>query len=68
MDVTYNFDLHVGCLYWGSFERNLRKAVLHGHVEDYAVTKGFLQREYHIKRASQNFVDYVREFVDIVNK
>ena len=68
MTKTYSFDLSVGCLYWGSFEKNLKKAILHDHVEDYVMTKGFLVREYNIKGASENFVDYVRKFVDAANK
>lgn len=64
----YNFDITIGCLYWGAFERNLKKAILYDHVEGYVVTSGFLQREYHIKGASENFVDYVRKFVEAANK
>lgn len=67
MENTYSFDIEIGCLYWKSFEFNLKKSVLHGHVDDYIITSGFLQRKYHIKGASQNFVDYVKKLVKLVN-
>ena len=65
---TYNFDVHVGCLYWGAFEKNLKKAILYDHVEGYVVSSSFLQREYHIKGDTEDFVDYVRKFVKAANK
>jgi hypothetical protein len=68
MEKTYNFDIEIGALYWNSFESNLKKAQLYDHVEGYVVTNGFLCRKYHIKGASQNFVDYVTKLIKIVNK
>ena len=67
MEKTYNFDIEIGCLYWGTFESNLKKAKLYDHVEDYIVTKSFLSRKYYIKGASQNFVDYVQKLVKLIN-
>lgn len=67
MEKTYNFDIEIGCLYWNAFESNLKKAKLYDHVEGYVVTKGFLSRKYHIKGASENFVDYVKKLIKLTN-
>ncbi len=67
MEKTYNFDIEIGALYWNTFESNLKKAELYDHVKGYVVTKGFLSRKYHIKGASQNFVDYVQKLVKAIN-
>jgi hypothetical protein len=68
MEKTYNFDIEIGALYWNSFESSLKKAQLYEHVEGYVVTKGFLSRKYHIKGASQDFVDYVKKLIKTANK
>ena len=68
MEKTYSFDIEIGCLYWKDFEFNLKKATMHGHVDGFIITTGgFLQRKYHIKGASQNFVDYVKKLVKLIN-
>jgi len=67
MEKTYNFDIEIGALLWNNFESNLKKAILYDHVEGYVVTKAFLSRKYHIKGASQNFVDYVNKLLKAVN-
>jgi hypothetical protein len=67
MENTYNFDIEIGVLYWNNFESNLKKAQLYDHVEGYVVTNGILSRKYHIKGASQNFVDYVQKLVKAVS-
>lgn len=67
MEKTYNFDIEIGALYWRNFESNLKKAMLYDHVENYVMTKAFLSRKYHIKGASQNFVDYVKKLIKEIN-
>jgi len=68
MEKTYNFDIEIGALFWNNFESNLKKAQLYDHVQGYVVTKSFLTRKYHIKGASQNFVDYVQKLVKEINR
>jgi hypothetical protein len=67
MEKTYNFDIEIGSFYWNNFESNLKKSILYDHVEGYVVTRMFLVRKYHIKGASQNFVDYVNKLLKAVN-
>ena len=67
MEKTYNFDIEIGSLLVNGFEGNLKKAMLYDHVEGYVVTNGFLSKKYHIKGASQNFVDYVNKLLKEIN-